>query len=93
MIIATCIWATLTFYALTCGSADDAAYGGRVIPGETCAVSHDLSYLHGKIISIDGVGDRLVNDKMGPGQINKIDLASFGNEYAEQNQKEVKVCW
>lgn len=93
MIIATCIWATLTFYSLTGGPEDDAAYGGRVVPGETCAVSHDLAYLQGKTISIDGVGDRLVNDKMGQGQNSKIDLASFGNEYAEQNQKEVKVCW
>lgn len=93
MIIATCIWATLTFYSLTGGSEDNAAYGGQVVPGETCAVSNDLSYLRGITITIDGVGDRLVNDKMGQGQSNKIDLAADGNEYAEQNQKVVEVCW
>ena len=40
------------------------ADGSRVRPGHTIAVSRDLKHLIGKIVHVEGVGRRLVNDTM-----------------------------
>lgn len=41
-----------------------AADGSQVKPSITCAVSRDLKHLIGRVIHIDGVGTRRVNDLM-----------------------------
>ncbi len=46
----------------------------QAIPHKTCAVSHDLKYLLGKEVLIDGVGIRRVNDLTAKRFKNKIDL-------------------
>jgi len=93
MMITVCLYVTLTYYHLTGGNQDNAAFGGRVVPGLTCAVSKDLHHLRNKIIDIEGVGPFYVNDKMGPQATSKIDLAAHKREYDPVNLKRVKVCY
>lgn len=91
--LAICTWLTLSFYHPTGTTQDLAAYGGRVVPGATCAVSRDLGHLRGKTIWIEGIGPRLVNDSMGPQARRRLDVAAWGKELEHVNQKKVKVCW
>lgn len=46
----------------------------KVVPNKTVAVSRDLKYLLGKVIYIQGIGERKVNDLMAKRWKHKIDL-------------------
>lgn len=46
----------------------------KPVPGYTCAVSRDLKHLLGKKIYIENVGIRVIEDTMGEGKHNSIDI-------------------
>ena len=62
--------AKISFYVPWAGSINKSgdpnvtAFGERPIPGGTCAVSRDLSWMYGRYIDIPGYGVFRVNDKM-----------------------------
>lgn len=58
-----------------CEGGPMAADGTTVRPGATCAVSVDLRHLLGRMIHIEGVGPRLVNDVMHRRWRQAIDVA------------------
>jgi 3D (Asp-Asp-Asp) domain-containing protein len=89
-----CIYVTLTFYTLTGGSQDNAAYGGRVQPGRTVAVSPDLRHLAGQTVWIDGFGERIVNDRTGGRIQSHVDVAVGSKKEARMLGKQRgKMCW
>ena len=77
-----------------CEGGPMAADGTTVRPGETCAVSVDLRHLLGRMIHIEGVGPRLVNDVMHRRWRQSIDVAvkdrNVAREFGRQ-KVEVRV--
>lgn len=60
------------------------ALGEKVIPNKTVAVSRDLKYLLGKVIYIQGIGERKVNDLMAKRWRYKIDLCVPNVNYTKK---------
>lgn len=63
------------------------------VSGWTCAVSRDLKYLLGKVIYIEGVGVRLVNDLMNKRYTRMIDVLVSNKKVARTfgKKKNIKI--
>ena len=72
----TTIMVTASAYTPSrCEGGPMAADGTAVRPGATCAVSVDLRHLLGRMIHIEGVGPRRVNDVMHQRHRMSVDVA------------------